>query len=68
MFALQPEGLLRAAPPCAVVMLMWNVSVLRVKQRTAPAALAGEGNEAARPSALAAIRYRARKQRGRAAQ
>jgi hypothetical protein len=44
----QPDGLLRAAPPFAVVMPMRNVSVLGVKRRTAPAALAGEGNEAAR--------------------
>jgi hypothetical protein len=48
MFVLQLDGLLPAAPPSAVVVPMLNVSVLQVKRRTAPAALAGEGNEAAR--------------------
>jgi hypothetical protein len=44
----QPDGLLRPAPPFEVVTLRRNVSVLPVKRRTAPAALAGEGNKAAR--------------------
>ena len=63
----QPDGLLRATPPCAVVMLMRNVSVLRVKRRTASAALAGEGNEAARGRPLWQPYDTARKEYGRAA-
>ena len=48
----QPDGPLRPAPPFAVVTPTRNVSVLRVKRRTAPAALAGEGNKAARSRPL----------------